>query len=283
MGKKKTKKRAVTLPPSAPRLPGEASAAKQAEARLLRGLAQFNRRFKFHQAIRKKGVESFKDKTHPQMWRVNRHGGIGARLGPMGALGEDVILEVTFLDTRIPPAQRGLFKSLFTQIESTFTGDVHDPLAAYMIGKIETWVPMDTGRLRNSMRSVVEASGGSVEGMRRGATYRMTLGTPSYQNRSVTYASVVNKMPTAWLRHPGNHRNVSYRKRVKGKPAPLDDPEARTKFYDLIVVNSRNLAQRLWKEYLDNQIVPRIKDVAKAAGIKNPHAFARSLFTVAFK
>jgi len=202
----------------------------------------------------------------------------------MGPLGEDVILEVTFKEGKVPFQHRGTFRKLFTRIESTFTGDVHDPLEQFMLDKINTWVPMDTGRLRGSMRSVVEMAGGSVEGMRIGGTYRMTLGTPSYKNRSVTYAAVVNKMPTAWLQHPGaGKKNVSYRKRAGGKPVPLEDPEARQGFYDLIVLNSRNKAQRLWHDYLTNIIVPLVREVGAAAGVKHEWNFARSLFTVRFK
>lgn len=241
-----------------------------------RGLRIFNEKALVRSKVREHGRKALKQGTHPQMWRAR---GPGGKLGPMGEMGEDVILEVTFIPGKLiklgPSGPvKDIIASLKRSIETNFARGVHRPLEELIISKINTWVPMDTGNLRKQMIAVTYNASATVDGMKEGKTYRMTAGTPG-----VKYASVVNKMPVTWLKHPaGYHRNIGRQK------DPLNDPLAKEGWYDLTVLNARNKAKQLFPDFLTNTVVPILKPLEKirGSGIKSAHNYARTLFTVKY-
>jgi len=102
--------------------------------------------------------------------------------------------------------------------------------------------------------------------------YLMQVGTPG-----IEYAKPVNKMPTWALKHPGRHKPDPYRGRLGRFGDPLEDPNAKKGWYNLILVNSRNLAKRLIKNFIKRVITPELRNLAKLSK-KKPQAFVKQMF-----
>jgi len=237
---------------------------RRAKAKRKRGIKVHNKKYKQRQAERKARVKQFKKGTHPQMWRKKRSGGAGSKLGPMGELGDDVIIEVT------PRARFDTVKEISkNKVIGMITTMIHRPLSKYMNDKINIWVPSELGKLRDSIESRLKVSTATLKPFTQTQPYRMVIGTPG-----VPYAAPVNKMPTSWLQHRGS---------VGRFGVARNDPNARKGWWNLLLVNGRNLAQRVYKDFINNGIVPLIRPLKGVLGIKNVTNFARSLFTVKYK
>lgn len=198
-------------------------------------------------AVRKVGLKALRSGTHPQQWRnYNAPGqravaGPGATLGPMGELGDDVILEVSLT----PMAQADLRAKSYgkeftlTAIQREFWQQVINPLRERTERKIDIWVPRDSGDLAESMKNALYPAGGSKD---RGFPYLFILNT-----KDIPYAKVVNAMPAKWLKHPARyHRNKSSR-----TGNSLNDPSAIKGFYNITLLFARNLAKDLMKNYFN--------------------------------
>jgi hypothetical protein len=92
----------------------------------------------------------------------------------------------------------------------------------------------------------------------------------------VDYAKPVEKMPSTWLKHPTPvHSNT---RRIGGRLVILVDPEARKGWYALTLLNSRNRARRLWRDYIKKTWVPLLRGL-----VKNPENEANKMFRVKFR
>jgi len=227
----------------------------------------------FYREARKFGVQTLKAGTHPQQWRQTAPTpskvlqGAGATLGPLGTLGDDIIFEVslTYEGTQVLQQLRGTLS--LASLNRMFRNDVWNELQAYIDGKIDTWVPMDSGDLRNSMHNAISPT---QTGKSQGQTFpfRMTLSTPG-----IDYAKPVNKMPTPWLTHP-----ASYHRNVGRYGSTLQDPEAKYGWYDLVLLNARNKAHPVIQAFFNS-----ISDLLKPIFQKDAYNYARQMFTVRYR
>jgi hypothetical protein len=240
-----------------------------------RGIAVREKRKDVRKKVHDFGKKQLKRGTHPQMWRA---AGPGGRLGPMGPLGDDVIIEIKF-----KPAMKSawdLTKLNETETKTAIEDAIFTPLEEYLKSKIKVWVPKDTGNLRRQLLATVSNSFATIDHVSTARPFRVSIGTPG-----VEYANVVNKMPTRWLQHPGTHPPGTKGRRRK----PLNDPEARRGWYNLLLLNGRREARSLYKDFLKNHIVVLITKPASAKVKKinpfkkNPNSKVRTLFTVKFK
>jgi hypothetical protein len=227
-------------------------------------------------AIRKVGVKQLKAGTHPQQWRqtgatpAKTLSGHGAKLGPMGELGDDVILEVgltmegeRLLKIRAPEWSLNNIKTLFRN-------EVYDPLQEHVDQKIDLWVPMDTGELRNSMHNALTPSGGSKT---NDFPFKILLNT-----EGIPYAKPVNNMPSDWLQHPGGH--FINRGRFGGS---LLDEDAKKGWYNLVLVNGRSEARKLVEGFIRDTIQDLIRTNAGKLGVfGNYYQKARSMFSIKY-
>jgi hypothetical protein len=228
--------------------------------------------------IRKAGVRNLLQGTHPQQYRQtaptpskNLQGPL-ATLGPMGELGDDVIMEIDLSYAGKQTINQRLSRDLnVTNIFRELRNNVYEPLREYIEKWIDIKVPSDTTELRNSMKNAMKPSGGS-----------RTNGFPMLvimNTAGVDYAKVVNNMTDLMLKHPASHhRNI-------GRfGAPLDDKGAVKGFYDWIVLMGRNKAVKLFQDYVKNIVQPIVKPVANMLGITGSLVYntARQLFTVKF-
>jgi len=224
-------------------------------------------------AHRKAKVKELKRGTHSQQWRqtspaspaapAKRLQGPGATLGPMGALGDDVIVEV---DLNISVMQQlkimGVKELNQNALFRLMRKELYEPLKAYCITKINIWAPSDTDELRIALRTALTPAGGSQT---NGFPLRVILNT-----RGIPYAGPVNNMPNSWLRHPAkHHRNVGR------YGSNLNDPGAVKGWYSLILLNGRKKAAKLFSK--------AVKEAAKAIptgifGNRTAYNIARSLF-----
>jgi len=210
----------------------------------------------------------------------------GVKLGPMGELGDDIVIDLrpTAFFFQFPNAwkqARSLFPKKITGraplsvniVRGLVQIAIHNPLMKYVEGRIDIDFPMDTGNLRTRTVDYLKDSITSLTKMDLNTPYVVVFGTPD-----VEYASPVNKMPTAWLQHPGIHGPS-----VGRTGLGLDDPKSKRGFYNLTLLNGRNRAKRLYDvDFLRGEIVPRIRDFAKAIN-KSPISVAKRMFRVRFK
>lgn len=209
-------------------------------------------------------------------------------LGPMGELGMDIVIEVSITDDLDQYQIREFnYKNVATILEST----IYEPLREYLMGPgrggvsglINTTAPRDTGALRESLEDGVEAGLPSIDDFQKKVgPFSVKLGTPE-----IPYAKPVNKMPTTWLRHPKQsaqraHLNVGRR----GKK--LKDPEARSGWYNLILLNGRNKARRLYDAFIKEIITllaPLKVRIAKSkkGAVIDTRNLAMKIFKVRFK
>jgi len=200
-------------------------------------------------------------------------------LGPMGELGMDIIIEVAITDDLDKYKVREFnYKNVATLLESI----LYEPLREYLMGPgrggvsglINTTAPRDTGALREALEDGVEDGLNSIDDFQKKVgPFSVKLGTPK-----IPYAKPVNKMPTTWLRHPKqslqrSHLNVGRR----GKK--LKDPDARSGWYNLILLNGRNKAKRLYDNFI-NQIVSILAPIKAQFNTKN---LAMKVFKARFK
>ena len=178
---------------------------------------------KVEQALRKIGLDLMKLGIHPQEWRVDavtgarkKVTGFGATLGPMGSLGDDVILEI-LLNTGIITQLRSLKIDISVgKLEAIIRSELMNPLLHYLRQKINVWAPLRTGALRTSLlNSLISSTTSSFP-------FRLVLKT-----QGIAYAGPVNKMPQMWLRRSGT------------------TPQARKGWYNLLLLNGRNKAKKL--------------------------------------
>lgn len=209
-------------------------------------LSNRNTTNKVNQAVRKYGRKNLRAGTHPQQYRnYNAPGqralkGPGALLGPMGELGDDVILEVKTNATFDLALRQRIYGREFniSNLKREFWEKVLTPLRDQTEKKIAIWTPDDSGDLINALRNSLYPSGGSSD---RDFPFRIILNTAG-----IPYAKVVNNMPTRWLRHPGAyHRNISAR---TGRS--LNDSTAVKGFYNITLLFARNLAKKLMKDFI---------------------------------
>lgn len=234
---------------------------------------------KRHKAERKKRLKEFKSGTHPQQWRVKtiigprkRLVGTLALLGPAGALGEDVILiiakKLSLYQSNIIRLARMLYPknsligyNIVSEMESFITYYIVRPLMRYLLNQIDRIVPVDSGDLRASLRNTLKYGGtvipqafsqtqatkGIFKGKPENAPktrfpLRIVIGTPY-----LDYAKPVNNMPDEYLQHPGIHptsigSHTGYR---------LNDPFAKSHFYDKILARGRYRAKKFYGVFQD--------------------------------
>lgn len=225
------------------------------------------------QGVRKYGLQRFKDKTHPQMWRVNAHGGHFAKLGPMGELGDDVIIQVDLNPKYRKMIEDGIFGKSFSVIKvyHLFYNAVYMDVRNETDKWIDIKVPADSNDLRKSMHDAIRSKGGSNI---RNFPFMVVLNT-----RGIEYAKVVNKMKEKFIKHKGTH-TYDY-----GKSGNLlDDMGAVKGWYDWILLMSRTKARTLFKTFIQNDIMPIISNIAIKLGLKNTDIYnaARQMFTVKY-
>jgi hypothetical protein len=232
-----------------------------------RGIAVRLKQPTVREKVHKFGQKQLKGGTHPQMWRA---GSAGGRLGPMGELGDDVIIEMKFRH-----AIKFVFETtpLSERKVKTFIEDsIYTPLEDFLGEKINTWVPKDTGNLRRRLLGVINEGFSSIDRISTNIPFRVEVGTPG-----VPYAKVVNKMPKRWLQHPGGHPSGTKGRRGK----VLYDPDAKKGWYSLLLLNGRRKATKLYKDFLKNDILPILR--GQPGFTKNPVSKVRTLFSVKFK
>lgn len=228
-----------------------------------RGLVTQRKGYKLRQATHKFGQKQLKQGTHPQMWRA---GGPGSRLGPMGELGDDVIIEI-FLKPKAQQLVNATREISMRKIKTGIKQTIYNPLEKYLYGRIDLDVPSDTENLRKQIKGRINDAIITIDQISTTSPFRVVLGTPN-----VPYAGPVNRMPTSWLQHTsGTGRQGD----------PLNDPNAKKGWYNLTLLNGRNRAMRLYKDFIRNDIVPMLRTV-KALGAA-PSAVARAMFKVKFK
>jgi len=238
--------------------------------------------------IRKVGRKAFRQGTHPQMWRATKHGGAFSRLGPMGPFSNKVIVKIE----RKPLYYQGLreFEDLKRQnimsgrppysdrtIAIALESTVHDKVETYVLERIDTWVPKDTGSLRKAMISVVYKAAATVENFQKNTgPYIMEVGTPN-----IEYAKPVNKMPDWALQHPP-HAPDPFRGTKGRRNATLVDPQAKSGWFNLILLNSRNKARAQVKKMRREVITPQFRELAKNMN-KTPQALFDQILRVTHK
>lgn len=171
-------------------------------------------------------------------------------LGPMGELGWDLIIEVQMTDDI---KQLGIREMSYKNVTRILEAEVYEPLREYLMGPgrgghsglINTQAPRDTGALREALEDGIEDGLNTLDDFEdRTGPFKVQIGTPN-----VPYAKPVNQMPTTWLRHPrASSTNIGRR----GKR--LRDPEARSGWYNLILLNGRNKARKLYDTFIRSMI-----------------------------
>lgn len=190
-------------------------------------------------------------------------------LGPPGRLLDDVIIEVFYsINPSLLP--RELSRS---SIIIGIRQDVFNPLEQFMKAFIDINVPKDTGDLRRAIKRKIGEGEPTIRHMSKFDPFVVKIGTPG-----IRYAGPVNQMPTAWLKHP---RRTSTNIGREGDP--LKDPKAKHEWFNLLRLNGRTRAMKLWKDYLKNRIVPVLIDLQTSGLIKSAKDQAKRLFIVKFK
>lgn len=226
---------------------------------------------KVNQWVRQYGVQVMKNypaqPQHPQMWRNNYSGGNltgpGARLGPYGELGDSIIFS---MDLVRPYLLKPFgFSEMF--LRTKFKSDVLFPLLQFMRDKINRWVPMMSGKLRESLfQSLTNAGGSHINKF----PFILLLNT-----EGVPYAGPVNQMPNKWLRHPSpTHPNRRH-------GYILNDPNATKGWFNLLLLNGRKKAKQFIQAYLRDlgRSIPAA--ILQFYGVTG-YAIVRSLFNVRY-
>jgi hypothetical protein len=255
---------------------------------LMSGIIERRRAPELRQRVREIGVKAFKEKVHPQMWRVTKQKGVGAKLGPMGQLGDDVIIEMLLTD--VGQMYRDMASlNLYPLIFQT----INKPLEAQVTNVITAYVPMDSGDLRKSMTASIWKAAPTAKEISQMTPYIMSLAA------DVPYASPVNQMPSSWLRHPGSHTPNARGAFIGKSGNTLNDPKATHNWFNLVRLRGRQVAQKLFQDFIKKDIAPHVaktaaswakgKDPNKQAfvkqniDVKRPYLFAKRMFTVRFK
>lgn len=236
--------------------------------------------------IRKAGLIALREeydpldetKGHPQQWRVERVEGprkkiigAGGRLGPMGELGQTVLFSVHVTDYGRRLLERRIRDFSKNKVWRSLTQMVYNPLQTRLEQKVDKWVPKDTGRLRGSLKASITPAGGStveIVDMMSGRGFTVLLATPG-----IKYAKVVNRMPTKWLQHPGPRHGAGETGRT-GRT--LNDPDAKTGWYNLLVLDSRSFIRNrisVWRKMM----------IARLGGGSRGYAEFRKSFSIAMK
>lgn len=216
-----------------------------------------------NQSLRKQGIKKFRTASHPQQWRVDLitgarkkvHGAF-ARLGPLGELGDDIVIFINLNLDLISLLQRFEFSITTQKVEAAIFQDIIEPVIKYLDKKIEIWVPVDTTDLRKSLHNALKIDSSIISN-----PFRVILNT-----KGVPYAGPVNKMPTASLRKSGKA------------------PQARKGWYNLLLLNGRNLAKRKRKIVINKLklLFPKAK-LKKYFKKKTPYSISKSLFSFFIK
>lgn len=211
-------------------------------------------------AMRAGGRRSLKAGSHPQQyWRqpvspVKVLTGTGARLGPAGELGDDVLIEIKLSPSGVILVGRHLSPKLESAaLLSEVIAQIYNPLVAEMHNKINLWVPIDSGDLRRSLLNSLSPAGGSY-----------TSGFPLFvvlNTKNIIYAKPVNKMPKHWFKIPTAVEN----------------------WYNLLVLHGRKFVRTLYSNFVKNYLVPEIRPFAGTLGIRGGAIFltAFNMFSVA--
>lgn len=194
----------------------------------------------------------------------------------MGELGDDVIMDIDLNYRAKQMIESGLFGREMTQkmLIVALYNSVYRVLRAYINKWIDVKVPSDTEALRESMKNALTPAGGSKVEVNQGFPMLVIMNT-----RGIDYAKVVNKMPSSALQHPGNHWYTTGR-----TGNVLDDEEAQTGWYNWILLMGRNEAQRLFRNFIRNDVVPMITPVAASLGMNGTQIYnaARQMFSATF-
>ena len=208
------------------------------------------------QVQRKKGMGLFKALSHPQQWRVetitgtrNKIEGDFATLGPMGALGDDVICEIILNYSLLQTFVTGIANIKEETIIRVMKNVLFQPVATYLHTKIDILAPLKSQALRKSLHNAVNNS------MMKGAPYRLVLNTDG-----VDYASVVNKMPTSSL--------------IKSGMAP----GAKKGWYNLLLLEGRNKSKTSFTAMVKSIASLFPAGMAKRYFNRTSYNLARSLF-----
>jgi hypothetical protein len=193
----------------------------------------------------------------------------------MGELGDDIIFSVDITghyDRLVENGGTGVGRILrrkgldtSSDVYRSIWGNVYFPLQQTATTQINTNAPKMTGKLRKAMKESIKVPlAGSFPLV-------MILNTAG-----VDYAKPVEKMSSAMLKHPTPvHSNT---RRIGGRLVILVDPEARKGWYALTLLNSRNRARKLWRDYIKKTWVPLLRGL-----VKNPTSEANKMFRVKFR
>jgi hypothetical protein len=239
------------------------------------------------------GLIAFELRTHSQMWRVTKHGGIGSRLGSTEFLENQIVI---YIDLQLPvlmsynevlkktPPFREITES---ELLAMVIKNVYDPLYSDLDQMIDKVVPRDSGRLRLAMKYSIGKGGGGSTSMTSSLSPFFVL----INAGRLKYAGPVNQMPDEWLKHPGLHGRTMQTKLGRGQKVkrPLNDPDAETGWFEKVVTFGRQRAEQYWNTFitaiLPNQ--PKILDLQtayqRATNIRIDTQFiTQSLFVVSF-
>lgn len=242
-------------------------------------------------ATRKQRQKQFRAGTHPQQWwRVKdirgarkKILGTGANLGPMGELGDEIIIQLklsfgyNLVEKVLPDLSRDKVWKLIQE-------NVYVPLAVELDKKIFKWVPVMSGALSDSIRKSMTPDSSIItkEAFLQTNMFEVVLNT-----KGIPYGKPVNKMPKRYTVHPASH----HPNRRNGYS--LYDPSAEPGFFNLLVVHGRNYAKALFIAFMRNNFVPVIKKaLAGITALKtmlglninaNPYNIAQSLIEVRYK
>jgi len=240
------------------------------------------------QKIRREGVLALRTGAHPQMWRTGRARsggpvGAGARLGRTGTFESQTIILIQMNYDVLDIYQRELRRLSGTRqrleeadLLRIVRRHLFNDLQGFAFTLIKKYVPTDTRRLANAM----EISIRDQSATRSLNPFHVFLNTGN-----IEYARPVNRMPTAWLRHPGTHgRTLSYRKGRGRKRTPrvLFDPQAVSGWFYRVLNESRDFAAQVYRNLLSRYIGPLLTPLANYYGLPEYHV-ALSLFGVRFK
>jgi hypothetical protein len=234
--------------------------------------AKATKTHEFQKKIHKRGLKELKAGTHPQQWRATAHKGKYSKLGPMGELGDDVICEIGISRIGAQMLNGKIIKELnYTNLFRILRNSVYEPLKQAINAWIDIKVPADTEELRQSMKNALTPSGGSQ-------TNSMPL-LIILNTRGIPYASVVNKMPSEAVKHPGNHASS-----IGRYGATLDDPGAISGWYNWVLLQGRTKARALFNQFIKSDVQNIISPFATQLGLKGSAVYnsARQMFTAVF-
>jgi hypothetical protein len=191
-----------------------------------------------------------------QLWRVQKSGGAGMRLGSTSFLNPQILISIQikydWFNTvqqvlkSNPPFRRLTENELLANIKS----QIEAPLYNYTFAQIAMNVPKDKGRLQDALRIALREHG-QINSLN---PFYMVLDTGR-----LPYAGPVNEMPDPWLQHFGTtHKgglSMAKGRTVKKAPHALYDPTATRHWYEKTINEARTFAEVLWNRFANGYLM----------------------------